>query len=38
MRSKNGSITYEVFEPVLKEEAGKMPTEVSDAVGTIEDI
>lgn len=38
MRSKNGSITYEVFEPALKEEAGKMPTEVSDAVGTIEDI
>ena len=36
MRSKNGSITYEVFEPALKEEAGKMPTEVSDAVGTIE--
>ncbi|MEF2932021.1 MAG: hypothetical protein U0O43_04005, partial [Clostridia bacterium] len=27
---------YEVFEPALKEEAGKMPTEVSDAVGTIE--
>ena len=36
MRSKNGSITYDVFEPALKEEAGKMPTEVSDAVGTIE--
>ena len=36
MRSKNGSITYEVFEPALKEEAGKMPTEVSDAMGTIE--
>ena len=36
MRSKNGSITYEVFEPALKEEAGKMPTEVSDAVETIE--
>ena len=36
MRSKNGSITYEVFEPALKEEAGKMPTEVSDAIGTIE--
>ena len=36
MRSKNGSITYEVFEPAIKEEAGKMPTEVSDAVGTIE--
>ena len=36
MRSKNGSITYEVFEPALKEEAGKIPTEVSDAMGTIE--
>ena len=36
MRSKNGLITYDVFEPALKEEAGKMPTEVSDAVGTIE--
>ena len=36
MRSKNGSITYDVFEPALKEEAGKMPTEVSDAMGTIE--
>ena len=36
MRSKNGSITYDVFEPALKEEAGKMPTEVSDAVETIE--
>ena len=36
MRSKNGSITYEVFESALKEEAGKMPTEVSDAAGTIE--
>ena len=36
LRSKNGSITYEVFEPALKEEAGKMPTEVSDAVETIE--
>ena len=36
MRSKNGSIAYEVFEPALKEEAGKMPTEVSAAVGTIE--
>ena len=36
MRSKNGSITYDVFEPALKEEAGKMPTEVSDAIGTIE--
>ena len=36
MRSKNGSITYDVFELALKEEAGKMPTEVSGAVGTIE--
>ena len=36
MRSKNGSITYDVFEPALKEEAGKIPTEVSDAVETIE--
>ena len=36
MRSKNGLITYDVFEPALKEEAGKLSTEVSDAVETIE--
>ena len=36
MRSKNGAITYEIFEPAIKDEAGKMPTDVSDAGDTIE--
>ena len=36
MRSKNGAITYEIFEPALKDEAGKMSTDVSDAGDTIE--
>ena len=36
MRSKNGAITYEIFEPALKDEAGKMSTDVSNAGDTIE--
>ena len=36
MRSKNGSITYEIFEPALKDEAGTNPTEVSDAGDVID--
>ena len=36
MRSKNGAITYEIFEPALKDEAGKISTDVSDAGDTIE--
>ena len=36
MRNKNGAITYEVFEPALKNEAGTNPTEVSDAGEIIE--
>ena len=36
MRSKNGVITYEIFEPALKEEAGTNPTEVSDVGDIIE--
>ena len=36
MRNKNGVITYEVFEPALKDEAGTNPTEVSDAGEVIE--
>ena len=31
MRSKNGAITYEIFEPAIKDEAGKISTDVSDA-------
>ena len=36
MRSKNGAITYEIFEPAIKDEAGKISTDVSDAGDTIE--
>ena len=36
MRSKNGAITYEIFEPALKDEAGANPTDVSNAGDTIE--
>ena len=36
MRSKNGSITYDVFEPALKDESGKISTDVSDAGDIIE--
>ena len=36
MRSKNGAITYEVFEPAIKDEAGKTAIDVSDAGDTIE--
>ena len=36
MRSKNGAITYEIFEPALKDEAGKMSTDVSNVGDTIE--
>ena len=36
MRSKNGSITYEIFEPALKDEAGTNPTEVGDVGDIIE--
>ena len=36
MRSKNGEITYEIFEPALKDEAGTNPTEVRDAGDVIE--
>ena len=36
MRSKNGAITYEIFEPALKDEAGTNPTDVSDAGDVIE--
>ena len=36
MRSKNGAITYDIFEPALKDEAGKMSTDVSDAGDIIE--
>ena len=36
MRSKNGAIAYEIFEPALKDEAGANPTDVSDAGDTIE--
>ena len=36
MRSKNGAITYEIFEPALKDESGKISTDVSDAGDTIE--
>ena len=36
MRSKNGAITYEIFEPALKDEAGKISTDVSDAGDIIE--
>ena len=36
MRSKNGAITYEIFEPALKDEAGTNPTEVSDVENVIE--
>ena len=36
MRSKNGAITYEIFEPALKDEAGKISTDVSNAGDTIE--
>ena len=36
MRSRNGAITYEIFEPAIKDEAGKMSTDVSDAGDTIE--
>ncbi len=36
MRSKNGAITYEIFEPALKDEAGKMSTDVSNAGDIIE--
>jgi Tfp pilus assembly protein PilE len=36
MRSKDGAITYEIFEPALKDEAGKTAIDVSDAGDTIE--
>ena len=36
MRSKNGAITYEIFEPALKDESGKISTDVSDAGDIIE--
>ena len=36
MRSKNGAITYDIFEPALKDEAGKISTDVSDAGDIIE--
>ena len=36
MRSKNGAITYEIFEPAIKDEAGKTAIDVSDAGDTIE--
>ena len=36
MRSKNGAITYEIFEPALKDEAGTNSTEVSDVENVIE--
>ena len=36
MRSKNGAITYKIFEPALKDEAGKMSTDVSNVGDTIE--
>ena len=36
MRSKKGAITYEIFEPALKDEAGANPTDVSNAGDTIE--
>ena len=36
MRSKHGAITYEIFEPAIKDEAGKISTDVSDAGDTIE--
>ena len=36
MRSKNGAITYEIFEPALKDESEKISTDVSDAGDIIE--
>ena len=36
MRSKNGAIIYKIFEPALKDEAGKTAIDVSDAGDTIE--
>ncbi len=36
MREKSGKVTFAVFEPALKDEAGTNPTEVSDAGDTIE--
>ncbi len=36
MRDKSGKVTLAVFEPALKDEAGKNPTEVSDVGDVIE--